>query len=369
MTKIKKYIILLSSILLAPILIYWLDFDVNIDNATSYIKKINLTIDWTDLTSKTIVMNWVDGNISVSWNTYIYDDLFVTWIVLSTNSYINWTINIVPWMLWDSTINSNDILDNTINSNDIANSTISSSDILDSTIQSIDIADNSITTTDIADYSITSQKMINSQTYSFWWLNILWWWVEWDINTLNSIIWYNDLFIKSNSTENQNIYYWAIEHKFYTSSTEKLNIKSDWNVIVWPTVANFLPSSIWNWSLKNSLEVNWWILAKWNWNASWWDSASRIWVSKNSSTSTTRWFSADPSNKAAIHQWWVWDRINIDRNWKIWIWTSTPNSILEVNWWILVWYESSWCSASVEWTLRYNNSLKIYEYCDWTSRK
>lgn len=259
--------------------IYWLDIQSDLENTLIYIKKIVLTQDWTNTTQEKIILDWSIWDVAMSWNVYIQWNWLLTWnLNVKNNLDVDWTLLISPWAIWDSTINSDDIIDNTIKSEDIKDWTIQSIDILDNSLTSSDILDWTIQWIDIANNTIWNTNIANTQTFSFWAINMNWNWNEWNINTLDSIVWYNDLFIKSNNWENANIYYWAGWHIFYTNWLERLRINQVWNV---------------------------------------------------------------------------------------WIWTWTPISKLEVNWWIKIWNDSSSCNSVKWWTLRY--SWSVIEYCNWIS--
>lgn len=361
---LNKIYILIFLIILWIWKIYWVSILTNISNFVLYSKIIYLTTDWTDSSEKKIILDGSIWSILSSWTYYNYWNLTIEW---TSNFYNDLSIssNLITnqWWFWDSSINSNDIIDWTIISQDIQDWTIITNDILDWTITTNDILDWTIVWNDIQNNNVMPNDIINTQNFSLWGININWNWNEWSINSLSNLVWYDDLFIKSNSSENQNTYYWANWHIFYTNWIERMRIDSIWNVWIWK------PNTMSSWVVNNSLNVSWWILAYWNWNNTWWDTRARIWVLNNWDSCNARWFSASTSNTLWFVQGCVWERLSIDRNWKVWVWTSTPNTKLEINWWVKIWTDNWTCNSSKEATIRYNSSTNKMEYCNWTIRR
>ncbi len=53
--------------------------------------------------------------------------------------------------------------------------------------------------------------------------------------------------------------------------------------------------------------------------------------------------------------------------WKIGIWTSNPQSALDINGWIRLWNDTTPCTWTNAGTTRYNPTSKVLELCDWAT--
>jgi hypothetical protein len=91
------------------------------------------------------------------------------------------------------------------------------------------------------------------------------------------------------------------------------------------------PADIGNGSLKHSLELRGWILARGDGENTWGDNSARIGVAAPNAAQDKAWYiSANPDNKFAIHQAGIDDRLTVDTKGNVGIGTKDPQAKLDV---------------------------------------
>ncbi len=147
----------------------------------------------------------------------------------------------------------------------------------------------------------------------------------------------------------------SIGSGWFQSVNDKLSniFSSNWNIGIWASNPTY------------NLQV---------WANSWWRSVAYIWATtENAYLNLVRENDSDVvtlvnKNDGTFRMNHVWSSSEshfvMDKNWNIWIWKTWPTTKLDVNWAIKIWTQST-CDSTTEWSIRYDSTNKVFEWCNW----
>ena len=352
--KTKKILWIGLGLLLMWDLAYGLTINQVIDNAISYMKKMIFTIDGTDNTKSTVIVDWTKGNVSMSWDLVVEKDakignqLTASWLNvengISTKDLNVGNNAIINWNVWIWTTNPKAKLH-----------------ILES------VSESAAPVTE-KNWLYITKSWLNEDISVDLGIDTLWnAWLE----LKGKKIWYIDFWTSSNIDYNGRISY--NRHNSWFEFIGNSFSFETWNVWIWTTN----PHTHLEIKIDSSKKNNMWILI---------EGTGNDYASPRLGLVDTRLGSVDKApawyidNNAGTFRIFRQPNINtagsqpmfrITSGWNVWIWTTDPKVKLDVNgdiqskWDIKVWYINPKNTWTFPW---YWNFLRFYWWPAWSVR-